>query len=103
MRSADVSREIYPAVNLNLAVFPSLTAWSFVNRLHQWIRWELAGITDDLSPTDLPISRGKRWRIERRRWNTTRSRRCPWFWRRVSGGAQLLQKRFSQALREWFV
>src|SRR4029077_2803882 len=102
MRSADISREIYPAVNLDLAVFPSLPARSFVNCLHQWIRRELTRVTDDWTPTDLPIAGGKRRGIERRRWNTA------WAWGVGIGGrvcrrAQLFQKRFSQALHKRFV
>src|SRR5258708_11905485 len=102
MRSADVSREIYPAVNLNLAVFPSLTARSFVNRLHQWIRWKLTGITDDLRPANLPIGRRERRRVERCWWDASGVRRIG-IRRNIGGRAQLLQKGFVQTLEKWFV
>jgi len=49
-----------PAVNLNFTVFPSLAARSFINCLHQRIRGQLTGITDDRCAgcaADLPIGR----------------------------------------------
>src|SRR5260370_20426962 len=69
MRRADISRKIYPAVNLALAVFPSLPARSFVNGLHQRPRCQFSRIANDRTSADLPIAGGKRRRIEPRPWN----------------------------------
>src|SRR5262249_45041863 len=76
-----------------------LSARSFVNGLHQGIRWKFTWITNDRSAAYLPITRRERRRIERCWWNAA------WVWRvgvgwHVCGRAQLFQKRFSQALRE---
>ena len=74
--------KVYPAVNLNLAVFPSLAARSFINCLHQRIRGQLTGITDDRCAgcaADLPIGR---WEMAVNRMAAVE---CAWIGLRRSG------------------
>src|SRR6476661_1205309 len=102
MRRADVAGEVYPAVQLDLAVFDLLSTRSFVNGLHQRIRGELARIANVRCSVDLPIARRERRRIKWRRRDATRVRRVGIGWR-IRRRAQLLEKCFVQSLEKWFV
>ena len=100
MRSADISREIYPAVNLNFAVFPSLSARSFINCLHQRKRCELTWITNDRTCPPICQSLEGKGGESNGAGGMRRGFGGVGIGWRVCGRAQLLQKRFVQTLRK---